>query len=89
MYTIKKYSYDQAKRLGLKIEPSTKGNYKIDVYNSDGEYIVSIGDKRYLDFPSYYELHGKEEADRHRLRYHQRHKKDNKIRGLLALNILW
>ena len=52
MYKIKKYSYDQAKKLGVEIRPSEFKNKKIDVYKDD-VFICSIGDSRYLDFPSY------------------------------------
>ena len=89
MYSIRKYSFDKAKKLGVKIEPSKKGNYKIDVFDSNGVYITSIGDRRYSDFPSFLESHGKEYANKRRLLYHARHKNDLKERGFLASNILW
>ena len=33
MYKIKKYSLDRAKELGVKIFPSKKGIYKIDIFD--------------------------------------------------------
>ena len=89
MYIIKKYSYDQAKKLKVAIRPSNFKNKKIDVYKDD-VFICSIGDSRYLDFPSYLEIN-KEMADKRRMLYHQRHKKDNveNTKGYYALNILW
>lgn len=89
MYSIKKHSYDAAQRLGLIIEPSSKGNFKIDVYDKQGEYICSVGDKRYGDYPSFLESHGIAYARARRNAYHNRHKKDTGIRGHLALRLLW
>jgi hypothetical protein len=89
MYKIKKYSYDQAKKLKVDIRPSKYKNKKIDVYKGD-VFICSIGDIRYFDFPSYLEIN-KELAENRRMLYHQRHKKDNILntKGYYALNILW
>ena len=89
MYKIKKYSYDQAKKLKVDIKPSTRKNKKIDVYKDDN-YICSIGDSRYLDFPSYL-LIDKDLAEKRRALYHKRHKKDNieGTKGFYSLNILW
>ena len=90
MYSIKKYSYDRAKELGVKIQPSEKGFYKIDVFDKDNKYITSIGDRRYNDFPTFLETKGQEYADKHRKAYHKRHNKSKEgIRGFYALNILW
>ena len=75
MYIIKKYSYDQAKKLKVDIRPSNFKNKKIDVFKDD-VFICSIGDIRYFDFPSYLEIN-KEMAEKRRMLYHQRHKKDN------------
>lgn len=45
MYSIKDYSYDQAEKLGVKIRPSKKSHYKIDILDMNGDYITSIGNK--------------------------------------------
>ena len=89
MYTIKKYSYDQAKALGVTIKPSTFKNKKIDVYK-DNNFICSIGDSRFYDFPSYLEIDKDLALERRRL-YHIRHKKDNVegTKGYYSLKILW
>ena len=89
MYKIKKYSYDQAKKLGVDIRPSNLKNKKIDVYKDD-VYICSIGDSRYNDYPTYLKIN-KEMAEHRRILYHQRHKKDNieNTKGYYALKILW
>ena len=89
MYTILKYSYDQAKKLNVEIQPSKHKNKKIDVYK-DGVFICSIGNLQYNDFPHYL-LIDKDLAEKKRKLYHLRHQKDNVIgtRGYYALNILW
>jgi hypothetical protein len=90
MYDIHEYSFDQAKKLGVTIKPSTKRNKKIDVYK-DGKYICSIGHIDYGDFPHFYEDYGAEFACERREAYHKRHAKDNVegTPGYYALNILW
>ena len=90
MYQIKKYSYDQAKKLNVKIEPSKRKYKKIDVFTLDNKYICSIGDSRYNDYPTYLEIN-KEAADIHRERYWKRHQKENieGTKGWYALKILW
>ena len=89
MYNIKKYSFDQAKKLGVIIKPSKHKNKKIDVYK-DGSFICSIGDSRYLDYPNFLKQ-DKELAEKKRMAYHKRHQKENVecTRVWYALNILW
>jgi hypothetical protein len=89
VYHIKDYTKKQAESIGLEVRPSTKGNYKIDVYK-DGDYITSIGNKNYKDYPTYLLLNGKAYADERRRLYYARHKKDlNYFRGLLTAILLW
>lgn len=88
-YEIKKYSYDVARQLGVQLRPSTKGRYKIDVLDKDGKYITSIGDSRYADYPTFLLTRGKDFAEARRRAYHSRHYKDNGIRGIFAIKILW
>ena len=96
-YEIKPYSFDQADRLGVFITPSYKKNKKIDVYkkikNSDEyEYCCSIGDKRYKDYPTFWDEDGPEKARRRRKAYHNRHQEDRARRespGYYAYYILW
>ena len=89
MYVIKKYSYDQSKKLGVTIKPSETKNKKIDVYK-DNNFICSIGDINYKDYPTYLEADKELALERRRL-YHQRHNKENIIgtRGYYSLKILW
>ncbi len=89
-YEIQPYSYKQAKKLGVTIYPSKNKKKKIDVFKND-EYICSIGDVNYNDYPTYLETKDKQYAEKRRLLYHSRHEKDNipNTRGWYALNILW
>ncbi len=83
-------------RLKVEIKPSTRKNKKIDVYK-DGEYLVSIGDIRYYDYPYYLKAERagnvpKGTANRNRYLYHKRHMKDSQeegTAGYYAAQILW
>ncbi len=89
-YKIKKYSYDQAKKLGVEIKPSTDKNKKIDVIK-EGKKIASIGSKGYLDYPTYMEK-DKELANKKRKAYKARHANYSSIKNTpayFANNILW
>lgn len=93
MYNITEYSYNKAKQLGVVIQPSKRKYKKIDVYKK-GEYICSIGDNRFSDYPNYLitHKHNKEYADERRRLYKLRHNKEkDKIgtAGFFAYHILW
>ena len=90
MYKIKKYSKDQANKLGVEIKPSTNPKKKIDVYK-DNKKIASIGSIYYKDYPTYL-IEDKKLAEERRRLYRIRHKKDlNKpnSNGFYANKILW
>ena len=89
MYTILPYHKRQAKRLGVEIASSTKGNYKLDVYQG-GKYITSIGDKRFMDYALYHQQNP-DLAEKRRHLYWKRHAKDNvpNTRGWFSLRLLW
>lgn len=89
MYNITNYSRKQAIKLGVTIRQSRRRTKKLDVYGKDGKYIVSIGDIRYLDYPSYINTKGKEYADKRRKLYKIRHKDNIGLAGYYASNILW
>ena len=74
VYKITNYSYKRAEENNLNIVPSKKKNKKIDVYKN-GEYIASIGDRRFYDYPTYIldEKYGKKYADEGRKLYYKRH----------------
>jgi hypothetical protein len=61
---------------------------KIDVYK-DGNYLASIGDIRYSDYPTYIQTKGKSYANKKRELYLNRHKNDEGIAGKLARILLW
>ena len=89
MYQITDYSFQQAKKLNVIIKPSTRKGKKIDVYDNNNKFIVSIGDINYSDYPSYIKEKGLKYADERRRLYHVRHKKDSNLAGKFAKNILW
>ena len=90
-YEIKQYTFDQAKKHGFEVKVSTNRKKKIDVYK-DNVKIASIGDSRYKDYPTYIQENGIDYAKTRRALYHNRHKKDIKIKGSngwLASILLW
>jgi len=92
MYTIKDYSYKQAKKLNVQIRPSTNPKKKLDVYTKDNNFICSIGSIDYEDYPTYLETKGKVYADNRRRLYKIRHEKNRKKEGTpsyYADNLLW
>lgn len=91
-YKIKRYSFSQAKKLGVTIKPSKVLGKKIDVFNKEGKKLASIGALGYGDYPTFMEKAGKEFADKKRKAYKQRHEKDRHRRGsagFYADKILW
>lgn len=92
IYEIKNYSQIQAKKLGVIIKPSNKKNKKIDIYDMNNNYILSIGDKNYSDYATYILNNGKDYADKRRKLYKIRHNKNRKkpnTASYYADNILW
>lgn len=88
MYQVRPRHLQQAKKLGVMIQPSKKGNYKLDVYK-DGSLLASIGDRRHGDYVMYLEEKGKAYADERKRLYHIRHKNDKGVKGVLSRAILW
>jgi hypothetical protein len=92
LYHLRPYHKLKARQLGVVIRPSPKPPYKIDVLTKDGEYITSIGDRRYNDYITYAEQEGFDEAERRKQLYHKRHSKTAQVEGsrsYFAKNILW
>ena len=87
MYSILPYTKQKAKELGVIIKPSKKKNKKIDVLTENG--VISIGDKRYKDYPTYKNFYGSPTAEYHKRLYHARHKKDTGLAGFYARELLW
>ena len=89
MYHIKDYSYKQAKKLKVIIKPSTRKDKKIDVFK-DNKKVASIGNKNYLDYPTYIQRKGEKYAEKRRELYKKRHKNDiDSGAGFYANKILW
>ena len=90
-YTITKYTYKQAKKLGLKVNPSTNKTKKIDVFKK-GKKIASVGANGMNDYPTYMKLKGVKYAKTRRRLYKIRHEKDRHEKwtnGWLADKLLW
>lgn len=93
VYHLRPYHKLKARQLGVIIRPSIKAPYKIDVFSrATGEYITSIGDRRYNDYITYAENEGYNVAERRRELYHKRHAKTSQVEGsrsYYAKNLLW
>jgi hypothetical protein len=72
MYKITDYTLKQAKKLGVSVEPSKKKKKKLDVYDNNGKYITSIGQKGYKDYPTYIQENGKDYANVRREQFYSR-----------------
>jgi hypothetical protein len=91
-YRIKPYTIRQAKKYGVSVKPSSVEGKKIDVFNSKGEKLASVGAIGYGDYPTFWEQKGKEFADEKRRLYKMRHAKDRIVRGTpgwYADKLLW
>jgi hypothetical protein len=91
MYKITKYTYNKAKKLGVKICVSKNKTKKLDVYHK-GRKIASIGAFEMNDYPTYMKLKGKPFAKTRRRLYKMRHEKDRHEKwsnGWLADKLLW
>ena len=91
MYSITKYTYKRAKKLGLQVKQSSNKTKKIDVYKHDKK-IASIGANGMNDYPTYIKNRGLKFAKTRRQLYKKRHNKDRHIKwsnGWLADKLLW
>lgn len=91
-YSIKSYSYAQARKLGVVIKPSTVEGKKIDVFSKDGDKLASIGAIGYGDYPTFKAQKGQAYADEKRRLYKMRHDKNRSEKGTpgyYADKILW
>ena len=100
-YTITKYSYNRAKKLGVTIKRSTNPKKKIDVFKQirigntrkkQYKKIASVGAMGYGDYPTFMIREGNKSAKLHRKRYKMRHEKDRHYKGspgFYADQILW
>ena len=98
LYHITNYTLKKAKKIGVKVKPSTNKTKKIDVFNKQGKKIASVGANGMNDFPTFmqknskYGKNGLMYAKTRRKLYRMRHEKDRHIkwsRGWLADQLLW
>ena len=97
MYSIKKYTYNKAKKLGVIVKPSTNKTKKIDVFRKGtdgrtGKKIASVGANGMNDYPTYIQKRGLAYAKTRRRLYRMRHERDRHIRGTpgyYADQLLW
>ena len=92
MYSISKGTYTKAKKLNVTIKPSTVKGKKIDVFNSKGKKIASIGALGMNDYYLWQKKKGLDFAKRRRKAYKMRHEKDRHKRGsagFFADQLLW
>ena len=90
-YQITNYTLKKAKKLKVRVKPSTNPTKKIDVYKK-GEKIASVGARGMNDFPTYIKKNGLQYAKTRRRLYKMRHEKDRHAkwtRGWLADQLLW
>ena len=83
--TILATARKRAKNIGVTVNPSTRKNKKLDVFDSKGQKVASIGDLRYSDYLQH-------KNDERRRLYKLRHEKFRKIKGsasYYADRILW
>ena len=91
MYKITNYSLNQAKKIGVKIKPSSNKTKKLDVYKKNKK-IASIGAYGMNDYPTYIKKFGNNYAKTRRRLYKKRHDKDRHKKwsnGWLADKLLW
>lgn len=91
MYSITNYTYKKAKKLGLRVKPSSNKTKKIDVYKNNKK-IASIGANGMNDYPTYIGKQGLKFAKTRRRLYKKRHNKDRHKKwtnGWLAYKLLW
>lgn len=92
MYVILPHTRTRAKQLKVIVKPSFNKNKKIDVYDKNGNFLVSIGSYGYMDFAYYLKYYGKEVAEERKRLYNIRHKKDRLVKGTAGYyvyQILW
>jgi hypothetical protein len=80
-YIITAYTKRQARKHGVVVKPSKNPKKKIDVFDNEGNKLVSIGARGMNDYPTYIAKKGKKYADERRRLYKQRHESDRHKKG--------
>jgi hypothetical protein len=91
MYNITKYTFNQAKKLGVQVKPSTNKTKKIDVFKQ-GKKVASVGAAGMNDYPTFRKTRGQAYALKRRRLYKIRHEKDRfrvGTPGYYADKLLW
>ena len=91
MYQILPYTKQQAKKIGVMVQPSTNPKKKLDVFKGD-QKVASVGAMGYKDYPTFLKEDGKAVAEERQRLYHIRHKKDAEKKGspgYYASLLLW
>ena len=89
---IQSHTFLMAKRLGVTVRPSKNPKKKIDVFDANGNFVCSVGDINYGDYPTFLAKGGENYANERRRLYHIRHKKDGDIKGSKGFHakyLLW
>ncbi len=90
-YTIRAYTRQRAKQLGVTVKLSDNPKFKLDVFKN-GKRISRCGACGYNDFPTFIAKKGMKYAKTRRRLYKMRHEKDRHIkgsRGYYADKLLW
>ena len=91
-YDILPYTYKKARQLNVVVYPSDNPKYKLEIYDTTGNFMFYGGSPSYSDYPHFLETHGQTYADKRRVLYRKRHKKeldDVGSRGWVIGNLLW
>jgi len=81
-----------AKKMKLMIYPSDNPKKKLDVYDTNGLFLKSIGDSKYNDYYIYKHNDSRELAQTHKLHYFTRHRKgiqERQLGEILSWCLLW
>jgi len=92
MYDILPYTFKKATELNIIVKPSKNIRYKIDIYDNKNNFLFSGGATGYSDYPHYILSKGKIYADKRRMLYNIRHKKEISIpysKGWYIAQLLW
>jgi len=90
-YTIKAYSRQRARELGVRIKVSTNPDKKLDVFSKKGDKLASIGAAGMGDYPTFRGVN-RELGEWKRKHYKMRHERDRHTvgtPGYFADKILW
>ena len=92
VYEIQPRTFEVAKTLGVSVYPSDNPKYKIEIYDTDGEFMFYGGAMGYGDFPTYQTMAGSAFARKRRRLYKIRHRKEIEkkgSRGWYIYRLLW